>query len=123
MTGRTGCAIVAALAVPGRILDVHGDSADVDIAGYVTRLPRRGHARGEVAVAIRPDAIALRPFDGGGGIVGRISRSAFVGHAVEYVIETAAGELLAIVPPGERTFTAGETVSLALSGRGLALVE
>jgi hypothetical protein len=39
------------------------------------------------------------------------------------VVETAAGELLAIVPPDGRTFTTGERVSVALSGRGVALVE
>ena len=74
-------------------------------------------------MAIRPDAITLHAADSAGGIAGRIARSAFVGHAVEYVVETAAGELLAIVPPDGRTFTTGERVSVALSGRGLALVE
>ena len=109
--------------VSGRLLAVRGDVADVEIAGYVMKMPHRGHAPGEVTVAIRPDAITVHAADGAGGIAGRISRSAFVGHAVEYVVETAAGELLAIVPPGEQTLTAGERVSVALSGRGLALVE
>lgn len=95
----------------------------MEIAGYALKIPHRGHAPGEVTVAIRPDAITLHAAGLAGGIGGRISRSAFVGHAVEYVIETAAGELLAIVPPAEATFAAGESVSVALSGRGLALVE
>ena len=95
----------------------------MEIAGHVVKIPHRGHGPGEVTVAIRPDAIALHAGDGGRGIAGRISRSAFVGHAVEYVVETTAGELLAIVPPDGRTFTTGERVSVALSGRGVALVE
>ena len=109
--------------VPGRILDVHGDVADVEVAGYVMRLPRRGHAPGTISVAIRPDAIALHPFDDGVGITGRISRCAFVGHAVEYVIETVAGELLAIAPPSDLTLAPGAQVTLALGWRGVALVE
>ena len=109
--------------VPGLILDVHGDFADVEVAGYVMLLPRRGQAPGAVSVAIRPDAIALGPFDTDGGIAGRISRCAFVGHAVEYVIETAAGELLAVAPPGAPTRPIGWQVTLALGWRGVALVE
>ncbi len=109
--------------VTGRLLAVHGDVADVEIAGHVMKMPHRGHAPGEVAVAIRPDAITLHAAAGARGIAGRIARFAFVGHAVEYVVETAAGELLAIVPPGERTLSVGERVAVALSERGLALVE
>src|SRR5437870_3882245 len=44
--------------VSGRLLAVRGDVADVEIAGYVLKIPHRGHAPGEVTVAIRPDAIA-----------------------------------------------------------------
>src|SRR5207244_4491799 len=73
--------------------------------------------------ARRPDAIALGPVGADGGIAGRISRCAFVGHAVEYVIETAAGELLAVAPPGAPTRPIGWQVTLALGWRGVALVE
>ena len=109
--------------VAGRLLVAHGDVADVEIAGHVVKVPHRGHAPGEVTVAIRPDAITIQASNDAVGIAGRISRSAFVGPAVEYVIETAAGELLAIAPLGERTFNAEADVRLALGGRGLALVE
>jgi iron(III) transport system ATP-binding protein len=108
--------------VTGRLLAVHGDFADVDVAGHLARLPHRGHAPGAVAVAIRPDAITLRPADGDGGITGRVARSAFVGRAIEYVIETAAGELFAIPPAGEPAFVPGDRVRLALGARGVSLV-
>ncbi|HEV8584022.1 MAG TPA: ABC transporter ATP-binding protein [Methylomirabilota bacterium] len=109
--------------VTGRVLAVNGESADVEIAGHVVRLPRRGRGVGEVAVAIRPDAIRLHAGDGAGTIAGRVVRAAFVGRAVEYAIETAAGELLVIVPDAEAALPAGQPVSLSLGGRGVALVE
>jgi iron(III) transport system ATP-binding protein len=108
--------------VAGRLLALHGDLAEVEIAGHVVRLAHRGYRPGPITVAIRPDAIALRPADGG-GIAGRIARSAFVGRTVEYVVETAAGELLAIAPPSELALAPGTPVSLAVGGRGVALVE
>ena len=107
----------------GRLLAVRGDVADVEVAGHVVEVPHRGHGPGEVTVAIRLDAITLHAAGDVGGIAGRISRSAFVGHAIEYVVETAAGELLATASPNGTTFAIGEGVSLALSGRGVALVD
>ena len=108
--------------VRGWLLAVNGDAGDVDIAGYVVRVRHRGHAPGAVTVAIRPDAIRLH-VPGGGGIAGRIARAAFVGRVVEYAIETAAGELLAILPGIEAAFPADTDVSLSLTSRGVALVE
>ena len=109
--------------VSGRLLAVHGDLADVDIAGHVVRLPHRGHGPGGVTVAIRPDAIRLQLAGGASGIIGRIVRAAFVGRVVEYAIDTAAGELLAIPPGLEAAFLPGEHVSLLLNPRGVGLVE
>jgi iron(III) transport system ATP-binding protein len=107
--------------VTGRLLAVHGEAGDVEIAGHVVRLPHRGHAPGEVAVAIRPDAITLRAA-GDVGMAGRVLRAAFVGRAVEYTIETGAGDLFAIAPAAETTFAPGDRMSLTLGPRGVALV-
>ena len=108
--------------VSGRLLALSGDVATVEIAGHVVRVPHRGHGPGEVTVAIRPDAIRLHP-TGSAGFAGRILRAAFVGRVVEYTIDTAGGELLAIQPGMEAAFLPGEHVSLLLSPRGVALVE
>ena len=109
--------------VPGRLVAVAGASGDVEIAGQVVRVPHRGHAVGEVTVAIRPDAVRLHAADGPGTIAGRVLRAAFVGRAVEYAIETAAGELLVIVADADAALPAGQRVSLSLGARGVALVE
>jgi iron(III) transport system ATP-binding protein len=109
--------------VRGRLLAVHGELGDVEIAGHVVRVPHRGFEKGDVIVAIRPDALGLHAADGEGGIAGRVLRAAFVGRVVECTIETAAGELFAIVPGTAGALTAGERVSLSVSPRGLALVE
>jgi iron(III) transport system ATP-binding protein len=109
--------------VPGRLLAVAGELGDVDIAGHVVHVPHRRHAVGDVTVAIRPDAIRLDAPDSAGNIEGRVVRAAFVGRVVEYAIETAAGELLAIVPGTDTAIPAGQRVRLSLSPRGVALVD
>ena len=109
--------------VDGQLRAVAGEMGEVDIAGHLVRVPHRGHAAGKVAVAIRPDAIRLHASAGADGIPGTVVRAAFVGRVVEYAIETAAGELLAIVPGVETALPPGARVSLSLSPRGVALVE
>ena len=109
--------------VAGRLVAVDGERGDVDVAGHVVRVPHRGHAVGAVTVAIRPDAVTIQAGGGAGTIGGRISRAAFVGRAVEYSIETAAGELFVVAPDVEGALAPGTPVGLSLSARGVALVE
>ena len=109
--------------VDGHLLAVAGETGDVRIGGHVVRLPHRGHAVGKVTVAIRPDAIRVHAPAAADGISGTISRAAFVGRVVEYAVETAAGELLAIVPGMDTALPPGQRVSLSLRPRGVALVE
>ena len=108
--------------VTGRLRSVAGAVGEVEIAGHVVTVPHRGRAVGEVIVEIRPDAIRLGPPDAG-GIAGTVVRAAFVGRAVEYGIDTPVGELLVIESGMEALHPVGERVSLALSPRGVALVE
>ena len=109
--------------VVGRLLGVTGDVGDVDIAGHVVRVPHRGHAVGEVTVAVRPDAIQVSAASGTGGIVGRVLRVAFVGRVIEYAIETSAGELFAIVPGMDTPLSPGQDVRVSLSAGRVTLVE
>jgi len=109
--------------VTGRVLAIAGGLAEVDVGGHVVRVPHRGHAVGTVAVAIRPDAVRLGAADGAGGIAGTVRTAAFVGRAVEYAIETAAGELFVVAPGMDAALPAGARVSLSLNPRGVALVE
>jgi iron(III) transport system ATP-binding protein len=109
--------------VDGQLRRVAGEMGEVDIAGHLVRMPHRGLPAGKVAVAIRPDAIRFQGSGCAGGIPGTVVRAAFVGRVVEYAVETAAGELLAIVPGTETALPPGAEVRISLSPRGVALVE
>ena len=109
--------------VMARLLDRDGELATVGIAGHVVRVPHRSHPPGDVLLSIRPDAISVHRPHAEGGIGGRVVRVAFVGRAVEYTVETEAGELLAIVPALDGAFPPGEAVELSLGARGVALVD
>ena len=109
--------------VAGKLTDTAGELGLVEIGGHVLRVPHRGHAPGAVRLAIRPDAIRLADGAGAPGLPGRVLRAAFVGRVVEYAIETAAGELFAVVPVTEAAVAPGASVRLALGPRGLALVD
>jgi iron(III) transport system ATP-binding protein len=106
-----------------RLTALAGEMADVEIAGYVVRVPHRGHAPGPVTLAIRPDAVLVADDGRAAGIPGRILRAAFVGRAVEYTIDTAAGELFAVSPGTEALLVAGAEVRLTLAPGGVTLVD
>jgi iron(III) transport system ATP-binding protein len=104
-----------------RLAAVAGELAEVDVAGHVVRVPHRGNRPGPVTVAIRPDAVQVD--DGGSGITGRILRAAFVGRAIEYTIDTAAGELFAICPATASLRAPGAPVTVQLAPTGVTIVD
>jgi iron(III) transport system ATP-binding protein len=61
--------------------------------------------------------------DAGPGIKGRILRAAFVGRAIEYTIDTAAGELFAISPATAPLRDSGATVTVLLAPAGVTIVD
>jgi iron(III) transport system ATP-binding protein len=63
------------------------------------------------AIAVRPDRIALVPAANGAC---KIMRSAYVGHAREYVVAAPWGELLVVRPSREAALVPGTAVDLAI---------
>jgi multiple sugar transport system ATP-binding protein len=83
----------------------------------VTRRTRALTGR-HVLIGVRPTALHLAgPAVGGCTFAGTVSRSVFLGYAVEIAVDTAAGELVALVPrPGPAV---GSHVDLSVDRRDL----
>ena len=70
-------------------------------------------------VFVRPERVALRPAEAGGGanlLPGRVRHVSFLGNVVRYAVETAEAEPLlcdAANAPGARLFAPGEAVLLS----------
>ena len=94
--------------------DVGSTDADVSVLGQRWTVPKHDalHAGSSVTLMVRPESVRLSPTDirEVGGSVGRVLSSMFYGEAIEYDIETEAGNLVVSVadPHAHETFSQGD---------------
>ena len=86
------------------------------------RIPTREPlAPGSVKVAVRPEAWHVGP--PGHGLIGRLSKLAYLGSTYEYTFETELGPIFVVTPDGGRVLDIGSDVGLQLGERGVAVVQ
>jgi iron(III) transport system ATP-binding protein len=95
--------------------------ADVEIGGVHLALPHRGVANGEVAMSIRPEAIALGA-EGSSPLQGTIRKSAYLGDVMEYTIDTAVGELFAVSSAVDAPLAPGTRIGIRFAPHGVAVI-
>jgi iron(III) transport system ATP-binding protein len=83
--------------------------------------PPRAASPGPVKVAVRPEAWRLDA-PGGAGLAGRVLKCAYLGSHLELTLATALGQLFVVSDAVEREWAAGDEVTLALAGHGVAVV-
>ena len=104
----------------GRLERIDAGRARLWLGEATVELADTGTAEGDVAVAIRPEAITVERAPGpAGSLAGRIAKASYLGTHMEYLVDTAAGQLFATCPRVERPLAAGEAVSLVLAPRGV----
>ncbi len=89
-------------------------------------LPALGqrHRPGErLSVMVRPEAWLMYAAGERPGLAGRIRRCAYLGHSVEYLVDTALGDLLVLSRDDRAVRTPGAPVTLALGSRGVTVVQ
>jgi len=90
-----------------------GTELDADVAGRT----------GRVAVGVRPEKISL---DRNSGLRGRVAETAYVGVSTQYVIETTAGPLSAVVQnsaPRSGALRVGDAVTVAWAPEAVFVVD
>jgi iron(III) transport system ATP-binding protein len=92
--------------------------ADVAIGPVTVTIPHRGIADGEIDVAIRPEAIALRP-PGSTPLAGRVRKSAYLGNAIEYTVDCEVGALFVVTDAAELPLAVGAEVTIAFAPYGV----
>ena len=92
--------------------------ADVAIGPVTVTIPHRGIADGEIDVAIRPESIALRP-PGSTPLAGRVRKSAYLGNAIEYTVDSEVGALFVVTDAAELPLAVGAEVAIAFAPYGV----
>jgi iron(III) transport system ATP-binding protein len=105
--------------VRGTLTRVDDRLGDLAIGPLTVRLAHRGLANGEVDVAIRPEAIELRPANETGALAGSVRKAAYIGGLMEYTVDTAIGPLFIVSMAVDRPLAVGTAVSLVLANHGV----
>ena len=86
-------------------------------------LPHRDLPLGPVDLVIRPEAIALAAPDAAAdALAGKVARATFMGSHVEYHVDTALGDLFAVIPRAAKFQPVGSDVRVLLDPKGAILV-
>jgi spermidine/putrescine transport system ATP-binding protein len=100
----------------GRLSEIRGDEARVELDGGGHVLGRRADASGpgaDVEVFLRPDAMALAPPEPGGeALQGRIGSLLFNGAASRALVQLETGHLVEIADRGETILAPGDPVAV-----------
>src|SRR5206468_6659383 len=107
--------------VRGVLAHRNGTHGSVTLGPLTLAIPHRGLAEGEIEVAIRPEAIALRPA-GATPLRGVVRKAAYLGNVMEYTVETAIGPLFVIDAAVDRPFAVGAEVAVALAPHGVIAI-
>jgi iron(III) transport system ATP-binding protein len=91
----------------------------VTLGGLALTLPHRGLPNGEVALSIRPEAIALQRDS---PLRGTIRKAAYLGGVMEYTLDTPIGELFAVSTAVDNPLAVGADVGVALAGHGVVVI-
>ncbi|MFO1412942.1 MAG: ABC transporter ATP-binding protein [Burkholderiales bacterium] len=95
--------------------------AEVRVGPLVLDLPHRGVPDGEVAVSIRPEAIALVAPEAS-PLAGTVRKAAYLGGIMEYTLDTPVGELFAVSMAVDAPLAVGAMTGIALAGHGIVVI-
>ena len=107
--------------VRGVIVRRDATRADVKLGPVMLSLPHGGAADGECEVAIRPEAIELRP-DGDAPISATVKKASYLGQLMEYTLDTPIGPLFVISTAVDRPLAVGASVGVALANHGVVVI-
>ena len=107
--------------VRGTLVRRDATQGDVALGPLVIALPHRGLADGAIDVAIRPEAIRLEAA-GASPLDGTVRKAAYLGHTMEYTVETAIGALFAIDSRVDRPLAVGSRVAVAFAPHGVIAI-
>lgn len=107
--------------VEGRLDARDGDTGVVHLGPLRLRLPHRGQPIGPVAVAIRPEAVAVGPRESG-SLAATVRKAAYLGGVVEYTLATEIGDLFVIDRDARAPLAPGDAAGLTLLDRGVILL-
>nr|WP_316641887.1 ABC transporter ATP-binding protein [uncultured Roseateles sp.] len=96
--------------------------SDCHVGGVALQLANPRHYRGEVRVAVRPDAMRLRPAAANDPLVGQVLHAAFLGTEMQYTLASPLGELFVRQSDVRLPLAVGASVGIGFADQGVCIV-
>lgn len=97
---------------------VEGDTARVNLDGYIRNLPARDLPIGSARVAVRPSRVQLAAgHNMGHGILAQITKATYVGSRMEYTVTASFGQFFATIEDVDSVFAPGDDVTVSFEER------
>ena len=109
--------------VSGEILgQVAAGKADCRVGGLAVQLANPRAYRGEIRIAVRPDAVNLTPANSQHILVGQVRHAAFLGTEMQYAVESPLGELFVRQTDVQQPLVVGSSVGIGFADHGVCIV-
>ena len=107
--------------VRGTLTRREGTEGEVALGPITIAVPHRGLPDGAIDVAIRPESIRLEAA-GTSPLDGTVRKAAYLGHTMEYTVETAIGPLFTIDNRVDLPLAVGSRVAIAFAPHGVIVI-
>jgi len=107
--------------VRGTLTRRDGTEGEVALGPITISVLHRGLPSGAIDVAIRPESIRLDAA-GSSPLDGTVRKAAYLGHTMEYTVETAIGPLFTIDGRVDRPLAIGTRVAVAFAPHGVIAI-
>ena len=96
--------------------------ADCLLGGLAVPLANPRAYRGDIRIAVRPDAVQLTAATGGDALVGQVRHAAFLGTEMQYAVESPLGELFVRQTDMHQPLAVGSSVGIRFAQHGVCIV-
>lgn len=101
------------------IVAVSGDTATINIAGFIHTLPSRGLSVGPAQLAVRPTRLIM---NAPSGITVTVQKATYVGSRMEYTLKAEFGTLFSVSENVDEPLKVGQSLAVGLDKIGPVLL-
>lgn len=102
--------------------ELRGVAGECHVGGVALQLANPRRYRGEVRVAVRPDAMRLSPAAANDALVGQVLHASFLGTEMQYTLASPLGELFVRQSDVRRPLAVGASVGIDFADQGVCIV-
>ena len=104
------------------VVEVNGASASIQVQDSRISLPITAAVKGPAKMVLRPHHILLEAKPSVHSIAAEVFYAAYLGNAIHYTLNSAAGQIFAVCQPVQQPWQIGDSVHISFASEDIRLV-